>query len=73
MIEDGETESLSLGVRAQIRFESERVHDRDEGLDEIQGRTWDRGVLCHVATTLRQHLNRDDVMSETITFDCLTV
>ena len=64
MIEDGETESLSLSVRAQIRFESERVHDWNEGLDEVQGRAWDGSVLCHVATTLCQHLNGDDAMNE---------
>ena len=62
VIEDGETESLSLGVRAQIRFESERVHDWDEGLDEVQRRAWDGGILRHVTTTLCQHLNGDDAM-----------
>ena len=72
VIEDGETESLSLSVRAQIRFESERVHDWNEGLDEVQGRAWDGSVLCHVATTLCQHLNGDVAMNE-ITVDCLTV
>ena len=50
MMENTKTEHLSLCVCSQICLKAERVDGGDEGLDDIQRRARDWGVLRHVTS-----------------------
>lgn len=53
-MEHGQGEGLALCVRAQVGLEAERVDGRDEGLDGVERRAGDGGVLGHVTSEGRQ-------------------
>lgn len=50
VVKHGQSESLSLCVRAQVRLKAEGVDGGDESFDGVEGRPWDRSVLGHVTS-----------------------
>lgn len=59
MVEDRQGEGLSLCVCSQVSLEAKRVDGWDEGLDGVEGRPGDGGVLGHM-TSVAQHKNTAD-------------
>ena len=55
VMEDGQAEGLALCVRAQIRFEAERIDGGKEGFDDVERRAGDWRVLRHVTASSRQY------------------
>ena len=54
MVEDGETEGLSLRVGAEVSLKAEGIDGWDERLDGVEGRAWDGGVLGHMTPGVGQ-------------------
>lgn len=50
MVEDRQRECLSLRVGPQVCLEPKGINGWDEGFDGVERGTWDRSILCHVAS-----------------------
>ena len=55
VVEHREAERLALRVRPQVSLEAKGVDGRHEGLDGVERRAWDRGVLSDVTSPSCQH------------------
>ena len=50
VVEHGHTERLALGVRPEVRLETERVDRRNERLDRVERRAGHRCILGYVTS-----------------------
>lgn len=54
VVEHRQGEGLSLCVRAKVRLKAEGVDGRDESLDGVERRPWNRCILGHMTPVARQ-------------------
>lgn len=66
-MEDGQGEGLSLCVCSQVSLEAKRVDGWDEGLDGVEGRPGDGGVLGHMTSGAQHQNTADRIVTKKIT------